>query len=204
MSTTARPQQVVSGGWPQRARLIGGVYLLYFLTAIGGQLITSRGLVGPGSAISFAGTLLYLVLTLLFYNLFRPVNRRVAWLAVLFGLLGCANDILRSVHLAPFPLSSLIFFGPFDILIGYLIFKSTFLPRALGVLLMLAGPGWLIALTLSPASYLVVFIAAFGALAEVLLMIWLLVKGVNVQRWQEQASPGGVTHRGPGSEGAPA
>jgi len=44
----------------------------------------------------------------------------------------------------------LVFFGMFNSLIGYLIFKSTFLPRILGVLMALSGLGWLT--FLSPRS----------------------------------------------------
>jgi hypothetical protein len=51
------------------------------------------------------------------------------------------------LHLAPYKISSLVFFGPYCLLIGYLIFRSTFLPRILGVLMALAGLGWLIFLS---------------------------------------------------------
>jgi len=59
---------------------------------------------------------------------------------------GCANDVLGLFNVAPYKISSLAFFGPYCLLIGYLIFRSTFLPRILGVLMALAGVGWLIVL----------------------------------------------------------
>jgi hypothetical protein len=81
----------------------------------------------------------------------------------------------------------LAFFGPFCLLIGYLIFRSTFLPRILGVLMGLAGVGWLI--FLSPfARQLSTYLTIFGFLAEASLMLWLIVKGVNLPRWKERAS----------------
>jgi hypothetical protein len=82
----------------------------------------------------------------------------------------------------------LVFFGFYDLLIGYLIFRSAFLPRILGALMAFAGLGWLTFLSPPVANYLSPYILVLGFLAELLLMLWLLVKGVNVQRWEEQAS----------------
>ncbi len=58
-----------------------------------------------------------------------------------------------------------------------------------------AGLGWLtfsFANLLSPplARYLVPYIMAPGMIGEASLTLWLLVMGVNVQRWKEQASAG--------------
>lgn len=78
----------------------------------------------------------------------------------------------------------IVFFGLFDLLIGYLIFRSTFLPRILGVLMAIAGLGWLIFLSPPLASHLSLYIEVLGFVAELLLMLWLLVFGVNDQRWE--------------------
>ncbi len=129
----------------------------------------------------------YIAVTLLFYYLFKPVNRSLSLLAAFFSLAGCANDVLSLFNLAPYKINCLVFFGPYCLLIGYLIFRSTFLPRILGVLMAFAGLGWLI--FLSPlANYLSTYLKVLGFLAEISLMLWLIVKGVNVQRWKEQAS----------------
>jgi hypothetical protein len=82
----------------------------------------------------------------------------------------------------------LVFFGFYDLLIGYLILKSAFLPRILGGLMAFAGLGWLTFLSPALANYLSPYILVLGFLAELSLMLWLLVMGVNVQRWKEQAS----------------
>ena len=82
----------------------------------------------------------------------------------------------------------LVLFGFYDLLIGYLIFRSAFLPRVLGVLMALAGLGWLAFLYPPLANSLSPYVLVLGFLAELLLMLWLLVKGVNVQRRKEQAS----------------
>ena len=82
----------------------------------------------------------------------------------------------------------LVFFGFWCILIGYLIFRSTFLPRVLGVLLAISGLGWMTYLSPPLASHLWPYIAAASALGEIPLEFWLIVMGLNVQRWKEQAS----------------
>ena len=92
--------------------------------------------------------------------------------------------------------TEIIFFGLFDIVIGYLIFRSTFLPRFLGVLMMIAGLGWLTFLSPALATHLSPYVDVLGFIAELFLMLWLLVMGVNVQRWKEQASTARASTRG--------
>jgi Domain of unknown function (DUF4386) len=211
--------------------------LLYFLTAISGELII-RGIIVSGDptatatnilaherlfrlsvAVGLIATALYIAVTALFYGLFKPANKTVALLAAFFSLVGCAIQALGTLfRVAPFvvldgsPYLSvfkldqlqamalmfiklnvqavyiyLVFFGLFNLLIGYLIFKSTFLPRILGVLMALSGLGWLTFLSPSLATHMLAFVEVLGIIAEASLMLWLLVKGVNVERWKEQA-----------------
>ena len=82
---------------------------------------------------------------------------------------------------------SFVFFGFYCLLIGYLIFRSTFLPRILGAGMAFAGLGWLTFLSPALAHHLVPYILAAG-IGEISLTLWLLVAGVNAQRWKEQAS----------------
>jgi Domain of unknown function (DUF4386) len=87
---------------------------------------------------------------------------------------------------------ALVFFGFYALLQGYLIIRSTFLPRILGVLSVLGGLGWLSFLYLPLGYRLFPYIAAFGILGAASLLLWLLVVGVNEQRWKEQARAAGT------------
>jgi Domain of unknown function (DUF4386) len=83
---------------------------------------------------------------------------------------------------------ALIPFGLSCFLLGYLIFASTYLPRTLGVLMMIAGACYVInsfALVAAPGIASATFIAmfAFGFPAELGLCLWLIIMGVNVQKW---------------------
>ena len=100
---------------------------------------------------------------------------------------------LRSAALLPFKLYpqlfniSLVLFALFDFLLGYLIYKSTFLPRFIGVWFMIAGVVGLMFLWPPLGTELRFVIIPVGGIAEVVLMLWLIVKGVDVSKWREVA-----------------
>jgi hypothetical protein len=76
---------------------------------------------------------------------------------------------------------------------GYVVFRSSFLPRALGALLVIGAICYLtysFADILAPdfAAMLVPYIQIPSGVAEISLALWLLIAGVNAGRWQEQAS----------------
>jgi hypothetical protein len=75
--------------------------------------------------------------------------------------------------------------------LGYLIFKSGYFPKILGVLFIAAGVGYLVdsfALLLLP-SYETTpgIIAATIAIAEIAFPVWLLIKGVNKEGWEKRS-----------------
>ncbi|HEY3131701.1 MAG TPA: DUF4386 domain-containing protein [Acidobacteriota bacterium] len=83
----------------------------------------------------------------------------------------------------------LVFFGFTCLLLGYLIFRSTFLPRFLGVLMAIAGVGYLInsfVHFLAPAfgAYVFRYLLVPCGIGEFVLIVWLLVFGVNAERWK--------------------
>lgn len=157
--------------------------------------------------------------TVLLFHLLRPVNRRIAMLALVFGLVGCTIKLFSRVfYLAPLfiPKQSALgaltaeqlqavslillnvndrgagvalgFFGFETVLEGWLILRSTFLPRWLGAVTIVAGIGWLAFLspTLGYAVFNVVaLVALIGSIATI---GWLLVKGVDEERWRAVAA----------------
>ena len=79
-----------------------------------------------------------------------------------------------------------IFFGLWLLPMGYLVFKSGFIPRIVGVLLVIAGVGYVVQ---SFAAFLGhnVNIILFTGLGELVFLLWLLIKGVNVEQWKKRA-----------------
>lgn len=87
---------------------------------------------------------------------------------------------------------ALIFFGFECVILGYLIFKATFLPRFLGVLMQIAGLCYVVnsfTFLLAPSFHGRLFPAILlpPFVAELSLSLWLLILGVNVERWRNRA-----------------
>ena len=82
---------------------------------------------------------------------------------------------------------AMAFFGVSVPLNAYLIFRSGFMPRWLGVLAMIAGLGWLTFIYPPLGSRLFDFTAPYGLLVAIIMIFWLLVRGVDEAKWKEQA-----------------
>ncbi len=218
-----------------KARIAGFFYLLVFLTGALAVSVSGKLLV-PGDAAATATNVLaheprlwwgfalnliviacYIVVTALFYGLFRPANKSLSLLAAFFSLAGCTVQAFAFLfYIAPLAVLGgakylsvfkveqlqalsllflnlfgqaynlgLVFFGFYCFLIGCLIFQSTFLPRTLAVLMVFAGLGWLTFLSPPVANHLLPCILLPGIIGEGSLTLWLLVMGVNTQRWNE-------------------
>ncbi|MGZ4867318.1 MAG: DUF4386 domain-containing protein [Candidatus Angelobacter sp.] len=212
--------------------LIAGMTFSYADGSVGGKIVvysdgaaTAHNILANemlfrlGFAAALISAVCYITVTLLLYDMFKPVNRSVSLLAAFFSLMGCTIQALSSLfHLAPLVVLGgeqylglqalaltflrlraqassiyMVFFGWYCLLIGYLIFRSTFLPRILGVFMAIAGLSYQLFLSPPLASYLFPYVVKpAGALGELSLILWLLVIGVNAQRWKEQASAAGI------------
>jgi hypothetical protein len=181
--------------------------------AITAKIMQSQGAYRLGGVAEIVVLACDIALAVIFYQLLRPVSRTVAMLAAFFRLayaaINGANVILHfapllvltgqpasqqslavtftELHLLAFDVA-LVFFGIHVALLGYLIFRSTYLPRALGLLLMLGGTAYLanslITLLLPGAlSGRALVLLAPAGLAEIAIALWLLVVGVNTQKW---------------------
>jgi hypothetical protein len=163
-------------------------------------------------------------MALLFYELFKVVNRRLALLDVFFSLVATSVEAasllnqftpvvllgssrytsalppaqLHALAYLPGDLSTTdysiytVFYGLDFIVVAYLVYKSTFLPKAIGVLLAIDALTYLVngfTTMLAPgfAAHLGAWVGLPTIIAEGSLCLWLLVAGVNVERWNERA-----------------
>jgi hypothetical protein len=230
---------------PRRlARIAGALYLLnivggaFAIGVVPAMLVVSGDAAATASNIQ-AHALLYRLglavhvlvtvtnvpLAVIFYDLFKVVNRRLALLDAAFILVataieagGLANESaplallgggpyagaipaaqLQALAYLPGDLAGVgysihtVFFGLDILCFAYLALRSTFVPRAIGVLLAIDGLAYLVysvADLLAPgfAARLVPWIQLPALLGEGSLCLWLLLVGVDVARWQARAS----------------
>ena len=227
----------------QLARIAGGLYLINIIGGAFAVGIVPAMLVVSGDASATAHNiqsheLLYrfslvthivvcvtnVPLAVIFYDLFKVVNRRLALLVAVFTIVGTAveaagllNQFVPLVLLGSGPYASelspsqaqalaymsadlakigysisSVFLGCYGVCIGYLVFRSTFLPRVIGVLLAFGALSYLtygVAYLLAPAFAfnLVPWIQLPSLLGEGSFCLWLLIAGVNAKRWEERA-----------------
>jgi hypothetical protein len=194
----------------------------------GDAAATAKNIVALNSVFR-AGFASYLVeavcditLSLVMYELLRPVRKDLALLAAFFGLVSTAvfavaelfyfgtslivggagylksfsPDQLNTLGLLSLKMYGLgggifmVFYGIATSLRGYLIYRSGYLPKALGVLLALAGVGFIVSnfvLVLAPA-YASDFLLLPMFVATVSVTAWLLVKGVDLQKWEARTA----------------
>jgi hypothetical protein len=232
------------------ARVGGALYLAIIVGGLIGEMAVRNVLVVPGDAAATAQNILAspglwrigivadllqhicdVGLALVLYVLLRPVNRRIALLALLFDVVAMSVFVANKVNmvlplfflgdaeylkaLPPDQLHALaylairahdmgfgiglIFFGCECIVLGWLIFRSGYLPRFLGVLMPLAGACYLVnsfALILAPALAHQLFPAILlpSFVGESALCLWLLIKGIDLSKWNaSSAAQSGAT-----------
>jgi hypothetical protein len=170
-----------------KARMAGVLFLLLVLTAAFTEFFARGGL-------SFAATLVaglievscMIAVTLLLYDIFKSVDRRLSLLAAFFNFVALTLELLQFL---PHGVNiGLGFHGFYWILISYLIFKSIFLPRILSALPVIAGLCWLTFLSTPLANYLSPYNLALALFVEASVFLWLLVMGLNVTKGEKNAS----------------
>ena len=178
MSATVTIQRVEKVSPRFKARIAGGLYFFTLLTAQTLEWLFPGKMNRAAGVIEIVGMF---AVTLVLYALLRPVNRGLSMLAAALNFVGLT---LEAIHLNAHGTDvAMVFHGGFCILIGYLIFRSRFLPRFLGVLIAVGGLGWLTYMS----SRLFPWNLACGLAGEVSVFLWLLVMGGNVERWEEKA-----------------
>jgi len=167
------------------ARIAGVLYVVNTATSL-------YAMFGPHTRLAvfcgLVGTASYVTITVLFYILFKPVSRSLSFIALLFSMAGSVVGNLFWFHLPPLPINFLVFFGFYCALIGYLIIRSLFMPRFVGVLMVGAGLGYLTLLWPPLGNSLEPYNLILGGIGEWTLTVWLLVKGVDQSAWHKQAN----------------
>lgn len=229
---------------PQVYARIGGIaYLIIIVAGAMGEIFIRNKIVVPGDDLAttrniiasptlwrvgiFGDLVMHvfdLVLGIVYYTLLKRVNKSLALLSLMFGLIQTAVLVANKMNLMiplflledssylkafnPQQLQALsalsiqtheygfgfglIFFG-FECLIdGYLIFKSEFLPKFLGVFIFIVGICYLVntfLLIFNPKLEGALFSSVFGPLiliGELSVCLWLLIKGVNLKKWEQR------------------
>jgi hypothetical protein len=164
------------------------------------DIANSEGLFRWGIASLIVIAVLDIIVAAALLRLFEPVNRgvsmtaawfRVAYVAVYLiaviqlvlalGLLGDPNQALRAIDAyGTIWLVGLILFGVHLLLIGYLAYRSGFMAKVFGILLVVAGLGYIadgFVAVLVPGP--TISVGQFTFVGEAALIFWLLIKGTR-------------------------
>ncbi len=218
------------------ARIAGAFYLITIVMGVFAEVFVRDALVVHDDAAATATNIMaheslyrlglaadvvmiacYIVVTLIFYVLFKRVSRSISLLAAFFSLVGLAALTANSLnHLAPlillggahylsavgplqlqalallslkmhawgYYIADVFSGGAYCLLIGYLIFRSGFLPRVLGVLMAIGSLSYMIDsfanLLSPPLAARLPELTVLAGVAELALSLWLIVMSVHV------------------------
>ena len=172
-----------------KARLAGGFYLLAVVSAVLAEALLRGRLLRAVGVIPIAS---FAIVTLLLYWLLRPVNRGVMLLAAILNFISLTLEALE-LHLRGANIA-LGFHGLHCLVVGFLVFRSDFLPRILGTTMAVAGLAWLTDLSIPLTNHLSPYNVIAGFAGEGMLMLWLLLVGLDGQKWQVRASKVATSH----------
>jgi uncharacterized protein DUF4386 len=162
---------------------------------------------------AFLEQLVNIFVALFLYKILKPVNKTMASIMVIllflgvpiallnevnqFAVLFLVNSADKSLSLVSLFLNlhqsgifiAQIFWGLWLFPMGYLVYNSGFLPRIIGIFLILGCFGYLIdsfAFFLFP--HLNLAVSHYTFIGELFIALWLLIKGVNVKKWEKRTA----------------
>jgi hypothetical protein len=167
------------------ARLAGVLYLFSIVFGVAAIIFIRRKMLVRGDQATLVAGVLYSGMTLLLWHLLWPVNRWISAVAAIVSLAGCwlPPSWYNSAHVSNF-----LFFGLYCLFTGYLVWRSRFFPRTVGVFMACAGVGWLITTWPSLAHATSPFPAIVGFVGEGTLMGYLIIRGLDEQQWKEETA----------------
>jgi hypothetical protein len=192
--------------------ILGGFVVTANAAATAHNILANQTLYRFGFLIAVAAVAFNLAWGLVIYELLQPISGTIARLGLLAAITNSTLEavtallqvapllVLQSdsqatslayaflkLNTAAFQMQ-LVFFGLWCVLTGYLVWRSAFMPRVLGALLMVDGLGWMLYLWPPLATQLFPLIALASGLAEIPMIVWLIAFGVNSERWRLQAA----------------
>lgn len=180
------------------ARIAGALFLISMVAGLFGELYAPSHIIVSGDAAATA--LLAAFFGLVSTAVFAGAELFYFGASLIVGgagyLKSFSADQLNSLGLLSLKMYGLgggifmAFYGVATLIRGYLIYRSGFLPRALGALMALAGIGFIASnflLVLAPA-YTSDFLLLPMFLTVVSVGGWLLLKGVDVSKWEASAA----------------
>jgi hypothetical protein len=207
---------IIGGGFAE-AFVRGGLTVSGNAAATAHNILASEQMYRLGFVADLVCIICSIFLSLIFYILFKPVNRNLSLLALIFSTVATAVMTVNllnqqapllllhnSSYLKAFTIDqlqtqslfylnlqsqgyniSLSLFAFYFPIIGYLVYKSGFLPRVLGIVYTFAGLGYLansLAWFLAPnlAHYLFPYVLLPAFVGEVSMSLWLIFKGIKV------------------------
>ena len=193
---------LIAGGFGE-AYVPSAIIVARNAAATTNNVLAHEALFRVGFAAYLIEALCDVALALLMYALLKPVQKDLSLLAAFFGLVGTAiyavgevvffsllvpneSHALAQITFGYTGNISMLFYGAASFLRGYLIYRSTYLPRFLGVLLIIAAVGFIaktFLFVLAP-RYASDFLLMPMFIALLALIGWFLVKGVDVAKWE--------------------
>lgn len=190
------------------------------------NLMANKGLFGLGVLADIIVMLAEVVLTVMLFRLFRPVSPTLSMIAMVSRLMMVAVMAINLlIHVMPMVLlkdrpgglstehleASVmvfmqahrygiyvwdVFFGFHLAALGYLVLKSTYFPRLVGLALIVGSAGYLLEgvmrvsfIDSAPLAMLVVGLLVVAAVAELVFAFWLLIRGPDPQAWNHVTAP---------------